>query len=57
MQHDRTFMRPFHDVLPLLKAMMADEQLKMVAWNGLEWLGGKSLVVNPIINHNVVIPG
>lgn len=30
MQHDRTFMRPFHDVLPLLKAMMADEQLKMV---------------------------
>lgn len=31
MQHDRTFMRPFHDVLPLLKAMMADDRLKMAA--------------------------
>jgi len=30
MQHDRTFMRPFHDFLPLLTAMMEDERLKMV---------------------------
>ena len=41
MQHDRTFMRPFHDFLPLLKAMMADDDLKMVPWTVfLEWASG-----------------
>lgn len=37
MQHDRTFMRPFHDFLPLLTAMMEDERLKMVPSERVRW--------------------